>query len=102
MKKLSKIFQVHLNLLPKLCPNYQQKMQKMSFFKYFNGHDSGCKHDIYTNDLVFFIFRWNSIRWYISFLQFKNFKIQFHGVLHAKHDTFQSVNTDIFFLSKIY
>ena len=33
-----------------------------------------------TNDPIFFICSLSSIRWYISFLHFKTFKIQFCGV----------------------
>ena len=32
-----------------------------------------------TNDPIFFIYYLSSIRWYISILNFKTFKIQFHG-----------------------
>ena len=47
LTELKKIFQVHLNVFPRLtnfcC--HQQKIQKMNHFWYFNDHNSGNKHD---------------------------------------------------------
>ena len=56
LKELNNIFQVHLNILPKLwlmfcC--YQQYIQKMSHFWPFNDHNSRSKNYKYTNDAIF-------------------------------------------------
>ena len=46
--KINKVFQIHLNILPKLwlvfcC--HQQKIPKMKHLWHFNYHSSGSKHD---------------------------------------------------------
>ena len=45
-----------------------------------NDHNSRSKHDNQENDRIFFIYSSSSIHWYISFLHFKTFKIQFHEI----------------------
>ena len=65
-----------------------------------------------SRQMAFFIYSLSSISWYISFLHFKSFKIQFHEVpndimhcsvkdlqntyLLAKNDTFKYVNIVFF------
>ena len=74
---------MHVNILSKLRLIFcwcQQKIQKMSYFLYFNDHNPGRIHDNQINDPIFFIYSLSSICWYISFLHFKTSKIQFHGV----------------------
>ena len=85
---------------------HQEKKQKMSHLWHFNDHNSRCKRDNKTNDPIFSIYSLSCICWYILFLHFKTFKIQFHGIpphvafcsslknthLHANDDTFKSVN----------
>ena len=69
---LNKIFQIHLHILPKLLLIFychHKKIQKLSHSWHFNDHNSRGKY----NNL-------SSLRWYISFLHFKIFKIQFHGI----------------------
>ena len=59
LKELKKIFHEHLNKLLKLWLKFccdQQKIQKMSHFWQFNGHNSGSKHDNQTNDPIFLIY----------------------------------------------
>ena len=59
LKELKKIFHEHLNKLLKLWLKFccdQQKIQKMSHFWHFNGHNSGSKHDNQTNDPIFLIY----------------------------------------------
>ena len=64
---------------------------------------------------IYFIYYLSSICWFISFLHFNIFKIQFYGVpafalcsgllnthLHAKDDNFKPSNINILFLHKIY
>ena len=60
---------------------HQPKIQKMIHFWHFNDHNLGSKHDNLTNDPIFSTCSLSSIRWYISFLHFKTFKIQFYGSL---------------------
>ena len=63
---------------------------------------------------IYFIYYLSSICWFISFLHFNIFKIQFYGVpsfalcsglqntyLHAKDDNFKPGNINILFLHKI-
>ena len=80
MKNL-KIFQVQLNILPKLrllfC-FHQKKIQKISHFWHFKDHNFGSKHDNYINDPIFFTYFLRSFSWYNLFLHFKTFEIQFH------------------------
>ena len=83
LKELKTIFQVHLNILPKLglvfcC--YQQRIWKIRHFWHSKDHNFESKHDKYTNDCIFLIYFLGSVRWPISFLHFKTLKIQFHGV----------------------
>ena len=59
---------------------HQQKIQKMSHF-WHKDHNTGNKYDNLTNNAIYFIYSLSSIRWYISFLHFKTFKIQFHGII---------------------
>ena len=84
LRELNKIFQIHVNILSKLWLIFcwhQPKIQKMIHFWYFNDHNLGSKHDNLTNDRIFSTYSLTSIRWYISFLHLKTFKIQFYGSL---------------------
>ena len=83
LRELNKIFQMHVNVLSKLWLIFcwhQQKIQKMSQFWHIIDHNLGSKLDNKTNDLIFSICYLSFIRWYFSFLLFKTFKVQFHGV----------------------
>ena len=61
---------------------HQQKIQKMSHFWHFHDHNSRNKYDNWTWWPHFFVYFSSSFVsfWYISFMHFKTFKIQFHGV----------------------
>ena len=69
-----------LKCLAQMCCCHQQKIQKMSHF-WHKDHNTGNKYDNLTNNAIYFIYSLSSIRWYISFLHFKTFKIQFHGII---------------------
>ena len=84
----------------------------MSHFCHFNDYNSSGKNDHQTNDPIFLIYSLSSIRWYISYLYFRTFKTQFlapcffallsslqNTYLHAKDDTFEPANINIFFYS---
>ena len=62
LKELDKIFQMPLNILPKLWVTlccHQQKIQKMSshFWRVYD-HNFGSKHDNQTNDPIFLFVLW--------------------------------------------
>ena len=83
LKKCNKIFQVRLNILPKLQLIFcfqQQKIQKTIHFWHFTGHNSWSKYDNQTNDPIFLIYSLSSISWSFSFSNFQTFKIHLSGV----------------------
>ena len=51
----------------------------MSHFWHFNDHKARSKHETYITDPVLPIYSLRSIRWYISLLHFKTFKVQFNA-----------------------
>ena len=80
LKDLNKIFQMHVNILPKLwlifcC--HLQKIQIMSNFWHSNNYNSRGKHDKWTNKWPHFSHILYEL--YISILDFKTFKTQSHG-----------------------
>ena len=72
LKKLNKIFHVHLIILPKpwlfFCCHRQQ-IQKMSHFQHFNDQNSESEHDGSTNDSIFLIFECYPFVYFISISQ---------------------------------
>ena len=80
-KIANKIFQMHLNILLKLWPIFcchQQKIQKWAIFDILM--TVTLVGNMISRQMAFFIYSLSSISWYISFLHFKSFKMQFHEV----------------------
>ena len=80
LEELNRIFQVHLNILPKLWLTfccYRQICEKWAIFCILKAITLGVNE---ITDPIFLIYSLDSIRCCILFLYFKTFKIQFHGV----------------------
>ena len=84
LKELNnKVFQMCLNILSKLWLFFavnSRKYKKWAIFDILMTITPGV--NMLTRQMIhiFFIYSLSFIRWYISFLHFKTFKIQFHGV----------------------